>query len=223
MRSIARFTILAGLLLLTVSLSFSQEAVIKELNGTVEIKKPGSAVWETAAQGQTITGDTTISTGFKSGALISFGSSLLTVRPLTRLTLTEISRIAGTETINVNLQTGRVRADVTPPAGARGSYSVQGPIATASVRGTVFEIDTHTLSVIEGAVEFKGTSGSPVVIYAGGYSRIDERTGRPALPEQTLSAALEPELPIASGVFNSFDGTAPRVNNINVTSLIDYK
>ena len=196
---------------------FAQQAVIKELSGTVEIKKPGSAVWEKAVQGQIITGDTVVSTGFKSSALISFGNSLLTVRPMTRLTLTEISNIAGTETINTTLQAGRVRVDANPPAGTKGSYNVQSPIATASVRGTVFEITTYTLYVSKGSVEFRGSSGVPVIVDAGGTSAIDERTGRPALPIDTLFAALDPELPIASGVFNSFGAAGQGQSSLEIT------
>ena len=211
------------LFVLAASGVFAQQAVIKELSGTVEIKRAGSGVWEKAVQGQTITGDTVISTGFKSSALISFGNSMLTVRPLTRLTLTEISNMAGTETINTNLQAGRVRVDANPPAGTKGSYNVQSPIATASVRGTVFEITTYTLSVIEGSVEFRGSSGAPVIVDAGGTSAVDERTGRPALPNDTLYAALDPELPIASGIFNSFDAAGQGRNGFTVTGLIDYR
>ena len=223
MRSITRFTILVGLLLLMVSGIFAQQAVIKEISGTVELQKAGTTVWVKAVQGQTITGNTTISTGFKSSALITIGNSVLTVRPLTRLTLTEIAAAAGTETINVNIQAGGLRADVTPPAGGRGSYSVQSPIATASVRGTVFEITTHTLSVIKGAVEFRSASGVYVIVEAGGTSAIDERTGRPTLPGGTLLAALDPELPIGSGVINSFDGAAQRINSFDVVGVIDYR
>ena len=224
MRSIVRFTILAGLLLLAVSGVFAQEAVIKELTGTVEIKQAGSALWETAVLGQTISADTSVSTGFKSYALISIGNSVLTVRPLTRLTLTEISATQGTETINVSLQAGRARADVKPPTGTRSSYTVQSPIATASTRGTVFEVDVFTLRVIEGSIEYKSASGVPVIVDAGGYSYIDERTGRAALPGDTLFAALNPELPIGSSILNSFDGAAVQGRNyFEVTSVIDYQ
>jgi len=68
------------------SLAFAQEAVIKELTGTVELKKAGAAEWENAAKGQSVAVDTVISTSFKSTAIISIGNSLITVRPLTLLT-----------------------------------------------------------------------------------------------------------------------------------------
>ena len=215
--------IIGLLLLLMVSGVFAQQAVIKEITGTVEIKRAGSAVWEKAVQGRTITADTTISTGFKSSALLAVGNSVLTVRPLTRLTLTEIAAGAGTETINVNLQTGRAQINANPPAGGRGSFTVQTPVATASTRGTVFEVDSYTLRVTEGSIEYKNTSGILVIVDAGGYSYIDERTGRAALPEQTLFAALNPELPIASSVLNSFDAAAQSKDYFEVFCGIDYQ
>jgi hypothetical protein len=68
--------------------------------------------------------DTVVSTGFKSTALIEVGSTVITVRPLTRLTLTEIRASSESESLNVNLQSGRIRVDVNPPAGAKASMAV---------------------------------------------------------------------------------------------------
>jgi hypothetical protein len=100
------------------------------------------------------------------------GSALIAVRPLTRLTLTEISAAAGTETINVNLQAGRVRVDVKPPAGTKTSFSVTSPSATASVRGTRFDFDTKNVRVSEGTVALKGRRGPTVLIDKGSSSGI---------------------------------------------------
>ena len=191
--------IIFGLMIMfAVSGVFAQQATIQDLAGTVELKRPGSAVWEAAVKGQTLTNDTAISTGFGSTALVQAGSTVITVRPLTRLSLSEIIAIAGTETINVNLQAGRVRVDVNPPAGARANTNVRGPIATASVRGTVFEIDTYNLTVIEGTVEFTGSSGPGVLIDAGRSSFTDEATGRAASPGELALTELKPEFPVGS-------------------------
>ena len=170
---------------------FAQNGVIKEMAGTVEIKRAGAAAFVAAKVGDTIAKDTIVSTGFKSSALITVGSTVLTVRPLTRLTLAEISASAGTETINVNLQTGRVRVDVEPPAGTRTNTSVQGPSATASVRGTSFEFDTYTVTVLEGTVAFQGTTGGAMMVGAGGTSEVTP-SGRTADPVVTSAAELTP-------------------------------
>ncbi|MCL2881089.1 MAG: FecR family protein [Treponema sp.] len=172
-------------------------AVIRDIAGTVEIRLAGSEVWKPAAKGQSISGDTTISTGFKSSALLALGDSLVTIRPLTRLTLKELSMSADTEKVQVNLQTGRVRAEVKAPAGARAQFTVQSPSATASVRGTVFEFDTQNLWVSEGTVAFSGAANIPVLVDAGRFSYSDERTGRASSPD-TNATDLAPDLPIAS-------------------------
>ena len=188
------------LFIFSINAVFAQEsirAVIQELSGTVEIKQPGKSAWENAAKDGILTEDTLISTGFKSTALLAIGNSLLTVRPLTRLSLSEIQATAGTETLNVNLQTGRVRVAVSPPPGTRVNTTVRSPIATASVRGTVFEFDTINLIVHEGTVAFNGISGGPIMVYEGNSSSANENSGRAALPEEILVAELKPELPVS--------------------------
>jgi hypothetical protein len=152
----------------------SKDGVIKELTGQVELKAAGKTAFTAARAGDKIAQDTIISTGFKSTAVVVVGSSTITVRPLTRLSLAEIQSSAGTETLNVSLQTGRVRVDVKPPAGTKANTTVQGPSATASVRGTSFEFDTVKLSVNEGTVAFSGTSGPAAMVKAGETNSVEE-------------------------------------------------
>jgi hypothetical protein len=153
---------------------FAQNGVIKELSGAVELKFAGADEYVPAAAGSQVMADTVISTGFKSTAVLEVGSAVIAVRPLTRLTLTEIKASQGTETINVNLQAGRVRVDVKPPAGTKASFSVSSPSATASVRGTRFDFDTKNLKVREGKVGFKGRYGQTVQVGEGSHSEIGE-------------------------------------------------
>ena len=154
--------------------AFAQSGVIRELSGTVELKAQGASAYTAAKAGDEIKQDTVISTGFKSSALVALGSTMITVRPLTRLTLKEIQASSGTETININLQAGRVRVDVNPPAGTRASVAVTSPIATASVRGTSFEFDTRNLKVNHGRVSYDGKKGKSKQADAGFTARIDE-------------------------------------------------
>jgi len=193
------------LIILCTGIVFAQNGVIKEVSGTVEIKRAGSAVFVSAKAGDQLAGDTVVSTGFKSTALVASGSSTITVRPLTRLTLTELTSSAGTETINVSLQTGRVRVDVNPPAGTKTTMSVRAPNATASVRGTNFDFDTRNLQVNHGTVAFQGSKGGTVLVNAGSTSAI-QADGKPADPIETNAAALVPPPPAGvadSGVENT--------------------
>ena len=184
-----RLYIITMLFLLCGAQIFAQNGTIKELMGTVELKRAGQANFVPAKNGDAVAKDTVVSTGFKSSALIAMGSSVITVRPLTRLTLTEIGASQGTETINVGLQTGRVRVDVKPPVGTKASMNVQAPIATASVRGTSFEFDTQFLKVLEGTVAFQGRRGGAMMVGAGYTSEIKE-DGKAADPIETRTDLL---------------------------------
>ena len=180
---------------------FAQNGMIRELSGTVEIKHAGQVNFTAAKAGDQVARDTIISTGFKSTALIVVGNVVLTVRPLTRLSLSEISASAGTETINVNLQTGRVRVDVSPPAGTRSNATIHGPTATASVRGTSFEFDTQVLVVLEGTVTFQGTAGTAMLVSAGSSSEVTV-TGQAADPIDIDAAEFRP--PPMAGVQSGY-------------------
>jgi len=141
--------------------------------------------------------DTVVSTGFKSTALITVGSTVLTVRPLTRLTLTEIRASSGSETLNVNLQTVRVRIDVKLPVGSKASMKVSNPTTTASVRGTSFELDTQNLYVISGNVSFKGIRGSAIFVTTGANSSTDQN-GSAENPLALGEDAYKPQLPVGT-------------------------
>jgi len=162
--------------------AFCQNGVIRELTGEVELKRAGSSAFVPASAGDAVSSNTIVSTGFRSTAIIAIGSSVITVRPLTRLTLAEIQSMENTENVNVNLQSGRVRVEVKPPAGTKTNLNVQSPSATASVRGTTFEMDTRNLNGIEGKVMLSGVSGAGVMVTGGNSSsaNIDGTVSNPA-------------------------------------------
>ena len=190
---------------------FSQEAVITEIAGTVEIKHAGSDIWQTAQRGQRLSEDTLISTGFRSTALIQAGSTIITVRPLTRLGISELRSITEAETLNISLQAGRVRVDVNPPAGTRASTTIVSPVAVASVRGTSFEFDVINLIVLEGTVELVGNArGDLVLLDSGRHSFYNEQSRQLALPE--AHAEIRPAFPIGTGAIPFMQQTSPAGN-----------
>ena len=165
--------IFAILMVLTALNAFALNGVITEISGEVEVKNPGSSDFTAASVGEQLNQAAVISTGFNSTALIQVGSALLTVRPLTRLTLAEIQAASGEETLNLNLQAGRVRVDLNPPSGTRATMSVSSPNATASVRGTSFEFDTRNIQVFSGSVGFRGKQNRETRLGAGSGAGID--------------------------------------------------
>jgi hypothetical protein len=185
---------------------YSQVGVIRDLIGDVELKHPGFSNFVPARAGIEVAQETIISTGFRSTATITIGSNTITVRPLTRLTLAEISSSSGVENLSVNLETGRIRVDVKPPAGTRANTTVQSPSATASVRGTVFDVDTNNISVHEGSVGYTGKDGLSTIIGQG----FSGTTGLLNNTLNSLNSAFDnimPSEPIGSGLAGESGGS----------------
>ncbi|MDR0557924.1 MAG: hypothetical protein LBG43_08695 [Treponema sp.] len=85
----------------------------------MEIKAGGAAAWVPATPGMEIGRDAVVSTGFKSTARISVGNSVLIIRPLTRLSVAEIAQRGNDEAVDLYLETGRVKAELSPPSGGK--------------------------------------------------------------------------------------------------------
>jgi hypothetical protein len=193
--------------------TIAQSAVIREMTGTVELKTSATADWIPAKPGDTIQKSTIISTGFRSTAILTVGSSTISVLPLTRLTLEEIIKLDESETVNLNLSSGRVRVDVNPPAGSRADFTIKSPSVTASVRGTSFEMDTVSLRVLTGAVSYASNTARSVTVNAGNETWINPETGNvqppmiasqvtrtlPSLPGQTTGLGSDNNLVLHSG------------------------
>jgi hypothetical protein len=183
------------------------EARFLEVTGTVETKDASSPEWKKAAPGDLIGKNTTISTGLKSSAVISLGSSRLDVRPLTMLTLEELVQRDGAEETSLYLRTGRVRAVVTPPAGQNVDFTVGSPVTTASVRGTSFEFDGRRLRVEDGWVLLEGSGGQKVYVARTQRSYVDENNqNRIVPPFEAETALLRPVIPELT---NTASGTQP--------------
>ena len=192
-------TVLVFLMILAALSAFAQNGVLRELSGTVELKTSSSSAFVAANVGDQVAQDTVISTGFKSNALVEIGSTLIAVRPLTRLTLTEIRSSAGSETLNVNLAAGRVQVDVNPPAGTRASMSVTSPSATASVRGTSLLVDLLNCKTLEGKVDYRQLQGMYSYLVGAGFQGSIGSDGNLIDPLAGYFGGLKPKMPAGSG------------------------
>jgi hypothetical protein len=176
-------------------------AVIRDLSGTVEIKTPLSGEWVPAKAGDRLEKESSISTGFRSTAVLVLGNSTLTVRPLTRLSLEELSRTGGTEQTELYLRSGRIRGEVSPPPGGKVNFTVRAPSATASVRGTSFEFDALKLRVDSGTVGFSGIGQKQTVnVAAGESSRVEGGKAVSAFSSANEEMAPPPPSGTESGV-----------------------
>jgi len=188
-------------MLLLVSLAitaYSQTGVIRELTGDVELKLSGTSAFVPARTGNQVAQDTIVSTGFRSTAIIAVGSTVITVQPLTRLSLAEISSSQDSDRLNINLQAGRIRVDVKPAAGTTANTTVRSPNATASVRGTSLKMDAMNMEVLEGKVAYEGNDGFQTLLLGGKKGAIN-MDGSAADPIGMAVSSLMPSAPEGYG------------------------
>ncbi len=177
--------ILFVVLLLAASLAGAQvQARVRSFTGKVEILSAQQA-WVPVKAGMGLGMGTTISTGFNSTAVLELGSSVLMVKPLTRLRLNELVAREGTVKTDLFLQVGKISAEVKSAAGLTQDFKVKSPVSTAAVRGTGFGYDGYDLYVFEGTVTYTNLTGQSRS-YAPGEQGSTGGYDTPADAEQKL-------------------------------------
>jgi hypothetical protein len=181
-RSAFKGTVLALLVVLVAGTVGAQTVSIVSLDGQVELQAPGGD-WRAAREGDAVAMASTISTGFRSEAVLDTGSARISVSPLTRMTVEELSEQQGTVTTRLSLRSGRIRADVRRAEDRTNNFQVTSPVATAAVRGTSFIFDGYRLQVLEGSVAFGGSAGDVVLVPARAESVVNGEDAAPLPPE----------------------------------------
>ena len=179
---ISQLFILSGLL-------FAQEAVISQIRGKVEIREAGGQ-WFQAREDQVLPAGSEISTGINSSARLQINQSVVTIQPLTRMSLDEITSQGNQETTRLNLNTGRVSAQVRSTGNTQVNFEVRSPIATASVRGTDFDFDGAQLQVSEGRVVVVNQRNQTLLVAAGNSTTVSSTTP-PKPPVATLLSEVQ--------------------------------
>lgn len=141
------------IVMVAVSSAWSQ-AVFTEVVGKVEVLLPGQSQWQAAQVDMRIPEKTVIATGFESRAALRLGGSTVRLRPMSRLALEELIAAEGGQRTRLELRVGRISAEVRRGENRETEFSVRTPQATASVRGTDFEVGPYFLRTQEGVVEW---------------------------------------------------------------------
>lgn len=128
------------------------EGQVMSVSGKVEYQND-AGVWAPLRSGDAVVSGTMISTGFKSQTSVKLGASILTIKPLTRMTLTQLVEKEDIVDTELYLEVGNVKAEVNSLSNKKNGFTVKSPVATASVRGTVFEMG-ESLVIVQGSVEF---------------------------------------------------------------------
>jgi hypothetical protein len=162
--------IAAALMLVATTAAFAQ-AQFTAIDGTVEVRPSDGGSWQPAEVGMEVGTDTYVSTGFNASAQIEVSGSTVQVEQLTRMAFGEIVAASDNVQTSVQLNVGRVNANVRSVEGRRPTFRVRGPVSTAAVRGTEFVYDGYSLRVNEGDVAFFNLIGQEHSVRAGQTSR----------------------------------------------------
>ncbi|MGI5055839.1 FecR family protein [Treponema socranskii] len=126
-------------------------ATVVSAEGKVEVERGGT--WVPLSANDTVSEGETVSTGFKSKALLRYQGSVLQVGALTRITLEKLAEGEKNDTVAVYLNTGAIKSTVQKTENRRVNYTVRNPVAVASVRGTEFDFaGDGAISCADGAV-----------------------------------------------------------------------
>mgnify|MGYP003289725928 CR=1 FL=1 len=189
-----KILILALLSIFSASL-FALDAKVLSVSGKVQVQR--GANWVDLKPGDVIRKGEVIQTGFKSEAQISLTSgnqnSKITVEAMSRLTIEQLAENPKADKASVYVATGTVKSEIKKTTDRRASYTVRGPVATASVRGTVITVstgyDSASIETSEGNAAFYETPAdarNPVI------SSADEDKSFASLSEDEVNENLYP-------------------------------
>jgi hypothetical protein len=214
------FLIIGLLCFVLVSYSFAQTAKVKSVTGKVEYSTDGTS-WSAVKENMSLAKGTIISTSFKSTAVIVINDSLLHVKPLTRMSLDELTKTQGEVQTELNLVAGKVQVEVKPRAKQEVvNFTVKSAVATASVRGTGFVFDGRNLFVNHGNVALQSNTGFTRSVLGGEFSQTSAR-GKVSAPVYVTKATssifesggeTEDEEDVSDEVLASFTTFADDIN-----------
>ncbi|WP_428770680.1 FecR domain-containing protein [Treponema sp. HNW] len=173
---------------------FALDATVVSVLGKAEVQTAKG--WEPMKTGEKIAEGAVISTGFKSQAVLEIGKSKITVQPLSRLTVEQLTARPDSDHSKVYLDAGSIKADIKAAENKRVGFTVKSPVATASVRGTAGTIDAFgTLestsgiwAVVPGSDE---TADAPEIQVAKGSGIAVSENGTVTPPQQyNMNAAV---------------------------------
>ncbi len=188
-----KYIVLCLVTLVVIAPLLALDGRVVSVSGKVEIQD-ARGTWRPLTAGEAVTAGAMISTGFKSEATIAMGASVLSIKPLTRMTLTQLTEKSDIIETELYLEVGNIRAEVNSTENKRNGFTVRSPVATASVRGTVFEMGEE-LHVVRGSVLYISAVGQKRIGNAGQQLALfgETVTG----PMTTLQAAMD-NIPIST-------------------------
>ncbi len=177
---------------------FALTGEVISVSGKVEVESPSG--WVPLKVGDIVESGYVISTGFRSKAEIKVAGSVITLNPLTRLTLEQLSENGEAHSSEVFLDIGTLGADVQKAENKRVNFKVNTPVATASVRGTRFEMDRNKLTVLRGQVDLVAKKN------------VKKNSSASGKVEESLEESEQKPQPVSAGNSSSVSSTGKTSN-----------
>lgn len=123
---------------ITAASASNMQATVLSTKGKTEVMKGTS--WTPLKIGSIIEKGDVIQTGFKSELILKIKNTTVTVSPLSRITIEQLASKGNKDETRLFLDTGSLKSDVKKTEDRRVGFTVRSPVATASVRGTIFGV-----------------------------------------------------------------------------------
>ncbi|MFD0674277.1 cadherin-like beta sandwich domain-containing protein [Cohnella sp. GCM10027633] len=178
----------------------SRVAVIKELKGTVKVKKSGGSKEFTAFAKMSLNEGDVLSVGDNGSAVLQFANGMseddrMTVSSNSKLSFSKLSDKKGTTT-KVSMWSGKAWVDVKSIASSSDEFTLETPTAVMGVRGT------HLFVTIDPLTQL-----TRLTVAAGVVRTLSKSSGQPSVdvyPSQQIVLAPEGEDP-ADGLKTTID------------------
>ncbi|MGQ0644433.1 MAG: FecR family protein [Elusimicrobiota bacterium] len=199
-------------------------AELKSVRGSAQVQRAGAQSWAAAKSGSRVKDGDTVKTGpgSQTDILLPQGHRLL-VRERTTLKIDS----SNPDDMRLSLAAGRVRAFVAKLR-KRNKFEMRTPVAVASVRGTVFELEvgedqSSRLSVLEGSVNYRDLAGlGSDVLVLQGNSVLIEPGAAPRAPEPLPADMSEGLMPDREDLQARFDLKAEVARETGLQAFKDY-
>lgn len=185
------------------------QATFSEVNGKVEVRPATGGAWVAASPGMDVQSNTMIATGFNASAAIRMGDSTVRVEQLTRMEFEGILEQSDAVETRLNLNVGKMSAQVRSSDGRAQNFQVRSPISTAAVRGTDFEYDGEEIKVQEGTVVVISQNNQEQPVTAGQQSTTTEDTPPSSPAQEAADEATTSTAPTGSGSSEENDQPGP--------------
>lgn len=123
--------------------AFAAEFSAKVVSAEGKVERLENNTWVPIKVGDVIKKGTVVQTGFKSTMVLAVHESMVTVSPLSRMTVEQFTEQEEKDSTSLFVSTGTVTSDVRKRENRKVGFVVRSPVATASVRGTIVSMINH--------------------------------------------------------------------------------